>query len=147
MQNTELFDLVQLKRFVAVAECKSFRKAAERLNITEPTISRSMLQLQNSLGIRLFQTGRAVLLTREGAQFLFSARKILHLIEDTQRDISRQDPVLRGKLVLGCPRLIPCITKASDPLLRHRRRTHDRRVRRMVSMFIVKETKGRSLTP
>ena len=125
MQNTELFDLVQLKRFVAVAECKSFRKAAERLNITEPTISRSMLQLQNSLGIRLFQTGRAVLLTSEGEQFLFSARKILHLIEDTQRDISRQDPVLRGKLVLGCPRLIPCITKASDLLLRFHQRHPD----------------------
>jgi DNA-binding transcriptional LysR family regulator len=117
MPNTELFDFVQLKRFIAVAECKSFRKAAERLNVTEPTISRSMLQLQNSLHLRLFQKGKAALLTKEGEQFLASARKIMQLLEDTQKEVCHPDQELRGKLILGCPRLIPCITKASDLLL------------------------------
>ena len=125
MQNTELFDFVQLKRFIAVAECKNFRKAAERLNVTEPTISRSMLQLQNSLHIRLFQKVKPVLLTKEGEQFLFSARKIIQMMEDTQRELSQQDYALRGKLILGCPRLIPCITKASDFLLRFHQRCPD----------------------
>jgi DNA-binding transcriptional LysR family regulator len=78
-----------LASFVAVAEECSFSKAAERLNISQPSLSSQIKQVENGLRANLFirsQTGAS--LTRSGAQFLVFARKMLHMRDDAVRATS-----------------------------------------------------------
>jgi len=75
-----------LESFVAVAEECSFGKAAERLNISQPSLSAQIKQLEHGVHANLFvrsQTG--VLLTRPGARFLVFARQIIHMKHDAVR--------------------------------------------------------------
>ena len=59
-------ELRVLKYFLAVAREENITKAANLLNITQPTLSRQMMQLEEELGIKLFRRGRHnVLLTEE----------------------------------------------------------------------------------
>lgn len=61
-------DLARLRYFLAVADCLSFREAAQRLNVAQPAISRSIRQLEDELGFLLFErTTRKVALTAAGA--------------------------------------------------------------------------------
>jgi DNA-binding transcriptional LysR family regulator len=78
-----------LASFVAVAEECSFSKAAERLNISQPSLSAQIKQVENGLRANLFirsQTGAS--LTRSGAQFLVFARQMLHMRDDAVRATS-----------------------------------------------------------
>src|SRR6187455_2089427 len=72
------FDLRQLHYFIAVAETSSFRRAAERLHISQPPLSRQIRALEQGLGVRLFErTTAMVKLTREGELALRRARKLI----------------------------------------------------------------------
>ena len=78
-----------LASFVSVAEECSFSKAAERLNISQPSLSAQIKQVENGLRANLFirsQTGAS--LTRSGAQFLVFARQMLHMRDDAVRATS-----------------------------------------------------------
>lgn len=71
-------EIRQLKHFLAVAEVRSFRLAAERVNLSQQAVSKSIGQLERQLGVTLFERGRqAVLLTDDGRQLLSYARDIL----------------------------------------------------------------------
>ncbi len=71
----------QLRDFLAVAEELSFRKAAERLNLSQPPLTRSVQALERSLGLKLFdRTTRRVTLTRAGESFMSDARRILQQV-------------------------------------------------------------------
>ncbi|PNU06652.1 LysR family transcriptional regulator [Novosphingobium guangzhouense] len=71
-------EIRQLRHFLAVAEARNFRLAAERVNLSQQAVSKSILQLERSLSVTLFERGRqAVLLTEEGRQLLAYARDIL----------------------------------------------------------------------
>ena len=64
-------ELRRLRTFVAVAELGTVSKAALRLRITQPALSRQIMDLQQELGFRLFdRVGRGLTLTAEGEQFL-----------------------------------------------------------------------------
>jgi len=68
-------ELRTLRAFVAVAELLSFRRAAERLNIAQPAVTRAVRQLEEEVGVSLLQrTTRRVELTEAGAAFLAEAR-------------------------------------------------------------------------
>ena len=74
--------LQQLKGFVAVAEEQHFGRAAERLSMTQPPLTRQIQGLERSLGISLFdRTGRGVRLTAAGGVFLEHCRRVLALLE------------------------------------------------------------------
>jgi DNA-binding transcriptional LysR family regulator len=71
-------DTRRLKTFVAVAELGSVSKAAVRLRIGQPALSRQIGDLQQELGLRLFDhVGRGLALTAEGEQLLADCRRVL----------------------------------------------------------------------
>jgi LysR family nitrogen assimilation transcriptional regulator len=71
-------DLRRLRTFVAVAELGTVSKAALRLRITQPALSRQIRDLQQELGLKLFdRVGRGLVLTAEGEQFLGDCRRVL----------------------------------------------------------------------
>ena len=71
-------DLRRLRTFVTVAEQGTVSKAALRLHISQPGLSRQIQELQQELGLRLFdRVGRRLVLTAEGDQLLGSCRNLL----------------------------------------------------------------------
>src|ERR1700737_109085 len=78
----EGMELRRLRTFVAVAELGTVSKAALRLRITQPALSRQIRDLQQELGLRLFdRVGRGLVLTSEGEQFLGDCRGALGHID------------------------------------------------------------------
>jgi len=70
--------LTQLEYFVAVAEERNFGRAAKRLAISQPPLSRQILKLEDEVGAQLLRrTSRGAELTEEGAVLLERAREIL----------------------------------------------------------------------
>lgn len=90
------FTFHQLRSFIAVAEEQSVRKAAERLSISQPPLSRQISSLENSLGVPLFERiGRGIVLTFVGEVFLREART---LVEAERRARLLVDEAHSGKL-------------------------------------------------
>lgn len=76
-------ELRHLRYFVALAEQLSFTQAAEKVHVTQSTLSHQIKQLEDELGCRLFRRqGRRVQLTDEGETFLDSARNALREVEN-----------------------------------------------------------------
>lgn len=82
--------LQQLKYAAGVAEWGSFNEAAARLYISQPSLSAAVRELENEMGVRIFdRTSRGVIVTEEGAEFLGYARQVLEqagLLEERYRD-------------------------------------------------------------
>lgn len=73
-----MFELAQLRCFVTVANELNFRRAAERLHMTQPPLSRQIQLLEHHLGVELFtRTTRSVALTAGGRAFFIEAQNLL----------------------------------------------------------------------
>lgn len=80
-----MFELHQLRCFVAVASEMNFHRAAERLNMTQPPVSRQVQVLERQLGVQLFdRSRRTIRLTAAGDRFYFEARDLLRRAEDAR---------------------------------------------------------------
>src|SRR5690606_643601 len=76
------YDLKHLATFIAVAEELNFHRAAERLAMAQPAVSRIVLELEDRLGVKLLErTTRKVRLTEAGRYLLEEAQEILGRIE------------------------------------------------------------------
>lgn len=76
-------DIRSLNTFIQVAELSSFTRAAEKLGYSQPTVSFQIKQLEQELGIQLFERiGHTVSLTADGRQALAHAQKICQLSKD-----------------------------------------------------------------
>ncbi|GGY50062.1 LysR family transcriptional regulator [Pseudoduganella albidiflava] len=95
-------DLKQLKYFLAVAEEKSFSRAAERLHISQPPLSQQIMKLEAELGVKLFaRTTRSFELTVAGRALMNEAAELLakmRMTIDTVRQIDRGEV---GRLRVG----------------------------------------------
>jgi LysR family transcriptional regulator, benzoate and cis,cis-muconate-responsive activator of ben and cat genes len=75
-------ELRHLRYFVAVGKCLNFTKAAEMLHVSQPPLSRQIQELEEELGVALFdRTGKKTSLTEAGAFFLVEAERLLDGIE------------------------------------------------------------------
>ena len=75
-------NLLHLRYFVELAHTLHFTRAAERLCITQPSLSHAITQLETELGVPLFErTGRTTILTRFGEQFLLCAQQALTTLD------------------------------------------------------------------
>ncbi len=91
-----------LEVFIAVAEELNFRAAAERLNMTQPPLTRWIARLEEELGVKLFNRDtRKVELTPSGLTFLSNAREILAQIEKAKVAAKAAANLKRGALHIG----------------------------------------------
>lgn len=101
-----MFELYQLRYFLAVVETGSFTKAAERACVTQPTLSAGIQKLEAALTVKLFnRSNRRVFLTEAGAQFLERAKTILHQCALAERELLELEAprVLRLGILLTVP--------------------------------------------
>lgn len=114
------FSLRQLQYAVAVAESLSFRRAAERCRVAQPSLSTQIAQLESALGVRLFERDRRrVLVTAAGRPLLDQARRLLLGADDLLEAAQRAGDPLAGPLRLGViPTISPYLLPAIAPALR-----------------------------
>jgi DNA-binding transcriptional LysR family regulator len=95
----DAMDLRRLAYFVAVAEELHFGRAASRLSIAQPPLSRQIGQLETDLGVMLFDRSRSqIRLTQAGAVLLDHARDVLDRLDQTQREVKRIGEGISGRL-------------------------------------------------
>lgn len=97
-------DFRQVRYFLEVAEARSFSRASARVRITQPALSRQIIQLEDELGVRLLvRHGRGVQLTESGAIFRDKARVILKQFEQLAEQVRDHSGTLAGEVMLGIP--------------------------------------------
>lgn len=111
------YDLKHLSTFVAVAEELNFHRAAERLTMAQPAVSRIVLELEERLGVKLLErTTRKVRLTESGRYLLEEAQEILRRLDMAENTVqllaSGTKAILRvGYTTISGHSLIPDITR------------------------------------
>ena len=92
-----------LRYFLTVVREESITKAAEVLHITQPTLSRQLSQMEEEIGVRLFQRGtRRISLTNEGILLRRRAEEILQLVDKTEKELVEQEEQVEGRVSIGC---------------------------------------------
>lgn len=92
----------QLSYFIAVAEELHFGRAAERLDMAQPPLSRAIKQFEDELEAILFNRGRSVItLTQAGERLLERGKAIMAQLEDTQLEVRRLGQGAEGRLRIG----------------------------------------------
>ena len=95
-------ELRHLRYFVALAECLNFTRAAERVHITQSTLSHQIHQLEEEIGELLFErVGKRVLITERGELFLSYAAKALKEVDQGLGALKESSQGLTGKLRIG----------------------------------------------
>lgn len=96
-------DLRVLRYFLMVAKEQSFTKAAEQLNITQPTLSRQLAALEEELGAKLFRRGgHSITLTNEGLLLKRRALEIVDLEDKILSEFKGDNEAIEGKITIGC---------------------------------------------
>ncbi|MCE1117305.1 MULTISPECIES: LysR family transcriptional regulator [Pseudomonas] len=96
-------DLRDLTYFETIAELGHLGRAAEKLNRSQPALSKSIQRLEESLGTRLFQRdGRRIKLTDVGALLLARGKELRLSISETEREVRDFASGLTGNIRLGC---------------------------------------------
>lgn len=117
--------LRQLQYAVALADTRSFRRAAERCGVSQPSLSAQLAQLEGALGVRLFERDRRhVLPTPAGEGLIERARRVLVDADDLIDAARRMGDPLAGTLAVGViPTVSPYLLPAAASAIR---RAHPR---------------------
>ncbi|GAA5110006.1 DNA-binding transcriptional regulator OxyR [Orbus sasakiae] len=125
-----------LEYFVALAEYRHFRKAADACNVSQPTLSGQIRKLEDELGVMLLErTSRKVLFTQTGLMLVDQAREVLRNVQIFKEMASKQGEDMSGPMHIGliptlAPYLLPHIitllhdTYPSLELYLHEAQTH-----------------------
>lgn len=95
-------DIRVMKYFVTVAKEENITRAAESLHITQPSLSKQFIELENELGKQLLIRGkRKITLTDDGNLLLKRAEEIIALFDKTQQELSCNADNVTGKISIG----------------------------------------------
>ena len=109
-------NLEQLRSFVAVAQFGTFTRAAERLHLAQPSLSRKIALLESDLGAALFHRARTgSTLTTAGESLLPLARRMLADADSVRREIDELAGLRRGRVRLGATPTL-CISLVTEVL-------------------------------
>ena len=106
-------ELRLLKYFLVIANEGNISKAAETLHLTQPTLSRQLVDLENKIGKKLFYRGRHISLTEEGIILQRRAEEILSLVDKTKNELNQTDELI-GNITIGSG-----VYAASNEIIRH----------------------------
>jgi DNA-binding transcriptional LysR family regulator len=99
-----MVDLLALQTFMRIADSGSLSAAARATGRSLPAVSRSLVQLEADLGVRLLhRTTRRIHLTDAGAQYLERCRRILAEVDEANASVSKLDQSLAGPITLTAP--------------------------------------------
>jgi DNA-binding transcriptional LysR family regulator len=137
-------DLRQLRSFVAVAEERSFTRAARRLRVAQPALSQQIHALEAELGVMLIErTNRTSGLTDAGVALRRRAERVLADADDAAREMADYAGVRRGTVRIGCalqtlvegrlPTLLAAFAKSHPGIRVTLRETHTAQVLRLVA--------------
>ena len=91
-----------LNYFLMVAREENITKAATLLHLTQPTLSRQMIQLEEELGVKLFHRSKhRIVLTQEGMLLRRRAEEIISLANKTKEDLHHRQEQLSGTIAVG----------------------------------------------
>lgn len=89
--------------FLAIAREQSITKAAETLHVTQPTLSKQMMELEAQLGKQLLIRGKKkITLTEEGAFLRAQAQEMINLMEKTESAFRADEEIIGGDIYIGC---------------------------------------------
>lgn len=95
-------ELRVLQYFLAVAQEQSISAAAQSLHLTQPTLSRQLKELEETLGKQLMiRGGRTITLTEEGLHLRKRAQEILDLVGRTEKEIMQSQETVSGDIYIG----------------------------------------------
>lgn len=127
-------DITQLRTLIHVAELGSLSKAADRLRIAQPALSRHVKLLEEELQTRLFDRhGRGMVITQTGKEVLARALRIVAELDDIRTSIADINGALTGRIVVGVPPTVGDILAVA--LVSAMREAHPRLQIRIVTAF------------
>ena len=95
-------ELRVLHYFLAIAREENMTRAAQMLHISQPALSRQMMQLEAELGVKLFtRSNHNIVLTEDGLLLKRRAQELLSLADKTKRDFLHRDTELAGEITIG----------------------------------------------
>lgn len=97
-----VMDVRNLEVFLSVAKHLNFTRAGEEVNLAQPSVSVRIRQLENEIGLKLFeQLGKKVALTEAGVSLIPYARRVMAAVEDARQCIQELQGLERGSLRIG----------------------------------------------
>lgn len=127
-------DISQLRTLVRVAELGSLSKAADRLCIAQPALSRQVRMLEEELGTRLFDRhGRGMVVTEQGRTVLRHVVRILKEVDAIKADVMDETDAFGGHVSIGLPPSVAAML--ASPLLRAINEAHPNAKCRIVSSY------------
>ncbi|QNM05297.1 LysR family transcriptional regulator [Qiania dongpingensis] len=95
-------ELRVLNYFLAIAREENITRAAQSLHVTQPVLSRQMMQLEEELGVKLFtRSNHRINLTEDGMLLKRRAQELVTLAEKTRREFIRNEKDLAGEITIG----------------------------------------------
>lgn len=99
--------LKQFRYFLAVSETASVAAAARMINIAQSAVTKSIQELEDSLGVKLFErTAKGMVLTQDGHRFQVSARKVIAAVAEAGQLERGKPETLSGNLTVGVTSLV-----------------------------------------
>ena len=98
-----MFNMLELEQFVAFADCKTLTKAAEKMNMSQPTLTRSMKHIEDEFGVPLFVREKNKLSLNESGELAVEyARQLLNLQSSVIRSVQDFDRKMRCITIESC---------------------------------------------
>lgn len=96
-------ELRTLRYFLIVAREENITKAASLIHISQPSLSRQLMQMEEQLGVKLFHRSKhSVILTDEGRLLRRRAQEIVALADKAEKELAQGEEAISGEITIGC---------------------------------------------